>query len=124
MLENGYEIIECFVSKQEIADFIVDLDSLRFEGKQAGIRNLEKKSHRVNEFALSTRLQTLASTYLFGKASLVRAIYFNKTESNNWLVTWHQDKTVAVTKRFESPNWGPWSSKDNYIACSAPCRGA
>ncbi|ACS93527.1 conserved hypothetical protein [Teredinibacter turnerae T7901] len=28
------------------------------------------------------------------------------------MVSWHQDKTVAVTKKFNDPGWGPWSLKD------------
>ncbi len=47
-----------------------------------------------------------------GKAKFVRSILFNKTSQNNWLVSWHQDKTVAVSERFEKPGWGPWSTRD------------
>ncbi len=54
-----------------------------------------------------------AQEYLCGTPKFVRAILFNKTFNNNWLVTWHQDKTVAVSTKFERDGWGPWSIKDS-----------
>lgn len=42
----------------------------------------------------------------------VRAIYFDKSPDRNWLVTWHQDVSVAVCGRIELPGYGPWSEKD------------
>lgn len=47
-----------------------------------------------------------------GEAHLVRVIFFDKTSDNNWLVSWHQDRTVSVDKRMEIPGWGPWTVKD------------
>ncbi|BBM02936.1 phytanoyl-CoA dioxygenase family protein [Microbulbifer sp. GL-2] len=37
---------------------------------------------------------------------------FDKTDSNNWYVAWHPDKTVAVSSKFNRPGWGPWTVKD------------
>ncbi len=54
-----------------------------------------------------------AQKYVRGTPTLVRAILFNKTFNNNWLVTWHQDKTVTVSTKFECDGWEPWSIKDN-----------
>jgi ectoine hydroxylase-related dioxygenase (phytanoyl-CoA dioxygenase family) len=42
----------------------------------------------------------------------VRAIYFDKSPQTNWLVSWHQDLTLAVRARAEHPGFGPWSVKD------------
>jgi ectoine hydroxylase-related dioxygenase (phytanoyl-CoA dioxygenase family) len=53
-----------------------------------------------------------AEKYLTGEPKLVRVILFDKTAANNWLVTWHQDKTVAVSQRHDISGWGPWSIKD------------
>ena len=41
----------------------------------------------------------------------VRAIYIDKHADANWLVTWHQDLTLAVRERVEVPGFGPWSLK-------------
>jgi ectoine hydroxylase-related dioxygenase (phytanoyl-CoA dioxygenase family) len=41
----------------------------------------------------------------------VRALYFDKSPQRNWLVSWHQDLTLAVHARIETPGFGPWSTK-------------
>ncbi|NML07392.1 phytanoyl-CoA dioxygenase family protein [Sphingomonas sp. G-3-2-10] len=41
----------------------------------------------------------------------VRAILFDKSESTNWALGWHQDRTIAVRARAEMPGYGPWSIK-------------
>jgi hypothetical protein len=41
----------------------------------------------------------------------VRGVIFDKTPANNWLVAWHQDRTIAVKRRLEVEGFGPWSTK-------------
>ena len=41
----------------------------------------------------------------------VRAILFDKTASTNWALGWHQDRTICVRDRVETPGFGPWSIK-------------
>lgn len=42
----------------------------------------------------------------------VRSILFDKTESENWPVPWHQDLTIAVSQEQQVSGYGPWSHKD------------
>ena len=42
----------------------------------------------------------------------VRAIYFDKTPDANWAVPWHQDRTIAVKERVETPGFANWNVKD------------
>ncbi|MCV6624914.1 MAG: phytanoyl-CoA dioxygenase family protein [Cellvibrionaceae bacterium] len=112
ILENGYEIVDGLLSQGEIKCIKGELEAVGFPAKVGGIRNAEKKFSTIRELAASKKLVALANNYLPGEASLVRAILFNKTEENNWLVTWHQDKTVAVSDKFEKESWGPWSTKN------------
>ena len=41
----------------------------------------------------------------------VRAVLFDKTPATNWALGWHQDRTIAVSKRHDVPGYGPWSVK-------------
>ena len=43
----------------------------------------------------------------------VRSILFDKTETENWPVLWHQDLTIAVAEEKDIPDYGPWSNKDD-----------
>ncbi|EGG95055.1 hypothetical protein IMCC1989_1904 [gamma proteobacterium IMCC1989] len=113
MLGNGFEIIENFISEDEILIILHELESTHFPFGVGGIRNAEKKIASINTFISSPSLLKTATSYLQEKPSFVRAIFFNKTLESNWLVSWHQDNTVCVNKRFDRSGWGPWSIKDN-----------
>lgn len=110
--ELGFELLLDFISPEIAQSVIGEVDSVLLNSKGGGIRNADKKFHSISELASSEYLLTKAARYLSGKPSLVRAILFDKSPKNNWLVTWHQDKTIAVSAKFDIEGWGPWSLKD------------
>lgn len=66
----------------------------------------------INAMADATGpLGRIASEALKRNARPVRAVLFDKTPHSNWMVPWHQDRTIAVLARFETPGYGPWSRK-------------
>lgn len=107
----GFEIIENVLSAQEAAQFRFLLSSLKLKPLRGGIRRIEQVVPEVATLARSSKLLAIAQKHLTGQPHLVRAIYFDKSPDNNWFVTWHQDRTVAVSDRFEMEGWGPWSLK-------------
>ena len=54
-----------------------------------------------------------------GQVKCVKAIYFDKNESANWLVPLHQDLTVRVHRRHDFEGYGPWSVKEG-VDCVQP----
>jgi hypothetical protein len=66
----------------------------------------------VAALARSARLLDLVRPHVPSEPFPVRAIYFDKSPEANWLVSWHQDLTLAVRARAEVPGFGPWSMKD------------
>jgi len=53
-------------------------------------------------------------------AAPVRAVLFDKSPDANWIVAWHQDRTIAVCERHETPGFGPWSTKDGVLHVAPP----
>ena len=41
----------------------------------------------------------------------VRAVLFDKSEATNWALGWHQDRTICVRARIDTPGFGPWTVK-------------
>lgn len=41
----------------------------------------------------------------------VRAILFDKNPANNWALGWHQDRTICLERRIDTPGYGPWTCK-------------
>jgi len=63
---------------------------------------------------------TIAATLTSPAARPVRAVMFDKTAEANWVVAWHQDRTIAVRDRVEVEGFGPWSSKDGSLHVAPP----
>lgn len=110
--DNGIEIISHFLAKPIVDEIVQEVSLFNTSDSKHGIRNAEKKLNSIAKLINSDLVQTKATQVLGSKPMLVRAILFDKTPDKNWLVTWHQDKTIAVNKKLEVDGWGPWSIKD------------
>jgi ectoine hydroxylase-related dioxygenase (phytanoyl-CoA dioxygenase family) len=50
----------------------------------------------------------------------VRAILFDKTGKTNWSLGWHQDRTIVVRERVDTPGFGPWTVKSGLLHVAPP----
>ena len=50
----------------------------------------------------------------------VRAIFFDKSASQNWSLGWHQDRTIAVRQRVDAAGFGPWTIKSGMVHVEPP----
>lgn len=110
--ENGFDIHTSFLGESVIKEIIGEIESLEPGYPKHGIRNAEKKLTSVKKLVDSSLLRNTAKNFLVGEPQMVRVIIFDKTPDKNWLVTWHQDKTITVTDQADIPGWGPWTVKD------------
>ncbi|WP_088185676.1 phytanoyl-CoA dioxygenase family protein [Sphingobium sp. Z007] len=61
-----------------------------------------------------------AAAHLGAAARSVRAILFDKSATTNWALGWHQDRTIAVRQRIETPGFGPWTVKSGIQHVAPP----
>ena len=118
--DDGYELIASFLHPEQLDKLSSELGSVELSRSIGGVRNAQVKYPGIGELCSSKPVLDKAASYLLSTPSLVRAIVLNKTESNNWLVPWHQDRTVAVSSRFQAEGWGPWSEKDGVLHVQPP----
>jgi len=70
---------------------------------------------------LSDGAPSLAALFLTSPAARpVRAVMFDKSPASNWIVAWHQDRTIPVQERREAAGFGPWSLKDGVLHVAPP----
>ena len=119
-LDEGYRLINDVFSPVEILDILETIENHIGDTNYTGIRNIEKKIPKIKNLCNSEKLFDLAKNHLGKNTKFVRAIIFNKTSQYNWPVSWHQDKTFAVSKRIDDPSWGPWSIKDDVLHAQVP----
>lgn len=62
----------------------------------------------------------IAATALGRSAKPVRLILFDKRDGINWSLGLHQDRTIAVKKRFDVEGFGPWSIKAGQLHVQPP----
>lgn len=62
----------------------------------------------------------VAASIIGASAKPVRAILFNKSPEWNWSLAWHQDRTICVKHRRETPGFGPWTIKSGLIHVAPP----
>ncbi|MGZ8939165.1 MAG: phytanoyl-CoA dioxygenase family protein [Limisphaerales bacterium] len=85
----------------------------------AGRRGLLSKPE-ISAFARSPKVLNLIRAHLPDEPFPVRAIYFDKSPQTNWAVPWHQDLTIAVRERIETPGFESWSIKEGIVHVQPP----
>lgn len=115
-MNPGFEIHEGVLSAPACDGLLASLPASR---SRAGARHLLAHPP-VADLARSEALATLARSHVGSGASPFRATLFEKSGERNWLVAWHQDTTLPLRHRIESPDWGPWSVKEGILSGHAP----
>lgn len=108
LVTDGYEVHRALISGMEIAKLRREADAVAEVAGSACVRHLRERSAIFDSLSASEALTSLIPAGL----RPVRSILFDKTESENWPVLWHQDLTIAVAEERKLPGYGPWSHKD------------
>lgn len=124
---NGYTIVDNIYSAQEVENILsiigrVDSDKETFRKSEDlfAIRQFLKEVPEVAEFIFNAKLKDVLQE-LVGKAFfVVKSIYFDKPETSNWYVAYHQDLTISVSHRADIAGFGPWTVKQNQFAVQPP----
>jgi ectoine hydroxylase-related dioxygenase (phytanoyl-CoA dioxygenase family) len=119
--EPGFEIQPGVLRADDIAAIKAEVSLDHEILRRTGIRNLEKKFTSIARVAAHPSVLSIAQRWLEDEPRLVRALFFDKTPERNWSVAWHQDRTVALSRRAELPGWGPWTRKEGVNHVQPPC---
>jgi hypothetical protein len=125
VIAHGLALVPGVLSRGEVEAFRDALGDAPGAGRRGMLADPE-----VASLASSDQLLDLVGPHLLASSlpphfapappRPVRAIYFDKSPSANWLVAWHQDLTIAVAERREAPGFGPWSMKDGVTHVQPP----
>lgn len=88
-------------------------------GQTYGARNLLGLAE-VQDIARSSAISSLLHPIFKTGFKAVRGLFFDKTESANWPVQWHQDLALAVRARRDLPGWKNWSVKHGVTHVQPP----
>lgn len=123
---NGFLVLDEFLDANGVHEIIRQVESLQTDSVSSRTRRGTPFARRnmleldfVQALASSPRVPELIDAIAPGLFA-VRAILFDKNESANWTVPWHQDRSIAVREKIDLPGFGPWSTKAGVIHVQPP----
>ncbi|HLP10497.1 MAG TPA: phytanoyl-CoA dioxygenase family protein [Flavobacteriales bacterium] len=124
---NGHATVTNVYSNEEInqlLEFIETADTsnstFRKSADVFAIRQVLKEIPEIHELVFNKNLTTFINSNFGNDYFSVKSIYFDKPQSSNWFVAWHQDLTISVDKKQDMEGFGPWTVKQNQFAVQPP----
>ena len=110
---TGFEIVPNVLSPFQVEDLRAAVP------ETYGTRSLLEFPF-IRDLAQSTAVRTLINSALGSDCFAVRGLFFDKTESANWKVPWHQDRVIAVRERREAHGYTLWTNKNGVVHVQPP----
>lgn len=125
--ENGFTTIDDIYSESKVEQIQwtidqadTDKETFRQSTELFAIRQFLKEIPEVKKLLFNENLQNLILQIFGDDYFLVKSIYFDKPETSNWYVPYHQDLTISVDRKIELENFGPWTTKHQQFAVQPP----
>lgn len=113
---DGAHLVHSLFENTTIHALRDEFTRLSMEAGSACVRHVFDRSDTIRKFATSTTLLDILPDGL----QPVRCILFDKTPESNWPVAWHQDLTIAVKEKHDTPGYLNWSTKDGVTHAQPP----
>ena len=117
--DNGYSILDGVFTPSEMVAVTAQLAENTLQRTKAGARHILSVPV-VRDLSMDPRLLNIARQFVGPEAVPFRATLFDKSPTANWLVVWHQDTALPLSRRVERDQWGPWSTKAGVLYAHAP----
>lgn len=105
-----------------INDADTSKETFRKSADLFAVRQFLREIPEILPVVFNGNLLDIISTMFGPDYFVVKSIYFDKPETSNWYVAYHQDLTISVDKRLDITGFGPWTVKQNQFAVQPPLR--
>lgn len=123
ILDNGFTTISDIYSDDEVGQILAIIEQVdksketfRKSADLFAIRQFLKEVPETTNLIFNDKLKSIIEQLFGVDYFVVKSIYFDKPETSNWFVSYHQDLTISVDKKLELENFGPWTVKQNQFA--------
>lgn len=120
IIDNIYTVNEVQSILSAISNTDTSKDTFRKSNDLFAIRQFLKEVPEAFGLIFTQRLRSIIKEILGENFFVVKSIYFDKPETSNWYVPYHQDLTISVDKKAELDNYGPWTTRQNQFAVQPP----
>lgn len=125
--DNGFAVTARIFTDYEIAAIIdcidranTSNDTFRKSNGLFAIRQFLKEVPGVQPLIFNEPLRCMIDEIGGKNCCPVKSIFFDKPPSSNWYVAYHQDLTISVKNKIETPGFGPWTVKHQQFAAQPP----
>lgn len=119
-IDNIYTTDEIKTILQQINQTNTDKETFRKSADLFAIRQFLKEVPSTLNTILNGNLKSILKEIFGDKYFVVKSIYFDKPQTSNWYVSYHQDLTISVDKRQELNGFGCWTTKQDQFAVQPP----
>ncbi|MEQ1798331.1 MAG: phytanoyl-CoA dioxygenase family protein [Lacibacter sp.] len=119
-LDNIYTTEEVENILQQISQANTDKETFRKSSDLFAIRQFLKEVPGVLDTVFNDNLKAILKELLGDRYFVVKSIYFDKPQTSNWYVSYHQDLTVSVDRKLELAGFEFWTTKQNQFAVQPP----
>ncbi len=105
---NGSVVVPEVVSEDVAGNLVALMERL---GAECGRRNFLADFEEVRAATRCESVRSLVESVLGPNAFAARGLFFDKTAAANWMVDWHQDRTIAVRERRDASGFTLWTVK-------------
>ena len=123
LFDNGFSVKENIYSEEEIQNILTIIDqtdssneTFRKTNDLFAIRQFLREIPTVIDLIFTENLKSVMKEIIGEDFFVVKSIYFDKPETSNWYVPYHQDLTISVDKKMEIKNFELWTTKQNQFA--------
>ncbi|WP_208025544.1 phytanoyl-CoA dioxygenase family protein [Niastella caeni] len=103
LLDNGFSVVENIYSIDEVENILTAInnadtskDTFRKSSDLFAIRQFFKELPNTFDLIFNNKLKLVIKEILGDNFFVVKSIYFDKPETSNWYVSYHQDLTISV----------------------------
>jgi len=126
-LLNGFAIIDNIYTAEEIEILLQQInqtntgkDTFRKSQDLFAIRQFLKEVPSTLDTIFNDKLKSVLKKLLGDNYFVVKSIYFDKPQTSNWYVSYHQDLTISVDKKLLLNGFDFWTTKQNQFAVQPP----
>ncbi len=125
--ELGFSVLDNVFTDQEVEDILAAInrtdskkETFRKSEDLFAIRQFLKEVPETIHLIFNHKLKHIVKEIFGEDYFLVKSIYFDKPETSNWFVSYHQDLTISVNQKVEIAGFGPYTNKHNQFAVPPP----
>ena len=126
-IANGFTTLDSIYTTDEVENILrqisqanTDRETFRKSSNLFAIRQFLKEVPGVSDTIFNDNLKTLLKKLLGDIYFVAKSIYFDKPQTSNWYVSYHQDLTISVDKKLELAGFKFWTIKQNQFAVQPP----